>query len=57
LKPLSVLPHAVRTGTSAFPALTDLVQLLNEFWAKPVVSGQLFLIGVVAEFQFMPLNC
>ncbi len=34
LKLLSLLPHAVRTGTSAFPALTDLVQLLNEFLGK-----------------------
>src|SRR5436309_11706454 len=34
LKLLSLLPHAVRTGTSAFPALTDLVQLFNEFLGK-----------------------
>ncbi len=28
---MSVLTHAVRTGTSAVPALTDSVQLLNDF--------------------------
>ena len=32
---LSVLTHAMRTGTSALPALTDSVQLVNEFWATP----------------------
>ena len=38
LKSLSVLAHAVRTRTSAFPALTDSVQWLNEFLAKPFNS-------------------